>query len=65
MDGLNIALGLDALLPEALLGCEPTAFDGFGLSLGVSFHGGHGVLLRTRLVFLLGSKETMSHLRRI
>ena len=65
MDGLNIAWGLDALLPEALLGCEPTAFDGFGLSLGVSFHGGHGTLLRTRLVFLLGSKETMSHLRRI
>src|SRR5712691_7723996 len=35
MDGLNIALGLDALLPEALLGCEPTAFDGFGFSLGL------------------------------
>jgi hypothetical protein len=65
MDGFNIALGLGTLLPETLLGFEPTAFDGFGLSLGVSFHGGHGALLRTRLVFLLGSKETMSHVRRI
>jgi len=65
MEGLDIVLGLDALLLEALLGFESTAFSGFGLFVGVSFHGGHGELLRTVLVFRLGSKETMPHLRRI
>jgi hypothetical protein len=64
-DGLTRAWGRGALWPEACLGFEPTAFDGLGWSLGVSVHGGHGALLRTRLVFLLGAKEPRSHLRRI
>jgi hypothetical protein len=50
MDGLDIALGLSALLSETLLGVEATAFDGFGLFLGVSFHRGHGDLLRVKLL---------------
>ena len=45
MDGLDIALGLGALLSEALLDVEATAFVGFGLFFGVSFHWGHGNLL--------------------
>ena len=65
MDGLNIVLGLSTLLLEAFLGFESTAFSGFGLFGGVSFHGGHGEILRTVWVILLDSKETMSHLRRI
>ena len=51
MDRLGGALGLGALLSEALLGVEPTAFDGFGLFLGVSFHGGHGDFLRLEVFF--------------
>ena len=31
MDGLDRVLGLSALLLEALLGIESTAFSGFGL----------------------------------
>lgn len=65
MDGLDRVLGLSALLLEALLSIESTAFSGFGLFGGVSFHGGHGEILRTVWVILLDSKETMSHLRRI
>jgi hypothetical protein len=61
MESLNIVLGLGALLLEALLGFESTAFSGFGLFGGVSFHGGHGDLLRTVVVFRLGLKETMPH----
>jgi hypothetical protein len=52
MEDLDIVLGLSALSLEALLGCESTAFSGFDLFVGVSFHGGHGELLRTVLVFL-------------
>ena len=47
MDGLNRVLGLSTLLLEAFLGFESTAFSGFGLFVGVSFHGGHGAFLRT------------------
>jgi len=47
MEGRDILLGLGALLLEALVGLEATAFSGFGLFVGVSFHGGHGELLRT------------------
>jgi hypothetical protein len=65
MEGLDIVLGLSALLPEALLGFEATAFSGFGLFVEVSFHGGHGELLRTVLEFLWGSKATMPHSGRI
>jgi len=65
MEGLDIVLGLSALLPEALLGFESTAFSGFGLFVEVSFHGGHGELLRTVLEFLWGSKATMPHSGRI
>ncbi len=65
MEGLDIMLGLSALVLETRLGFESTAFSGFGLFGGVSFHGGHGELLRTVLVFRLGLKETMPHLRRI
>jgi hypothetical protein len=46
MNGLDVALGLGALLSEALLGVKATAFNGFGLFVGVSFHRGHGDLLR-------------------
>jgi hypothetical protein len=52
MDGLDRVLGLRALLLEALLGIESTAFSGFGLFGGVSFHGRHGELLRTIWVVL-------------
>jgi len=52
-------------LPEAFLGVESTAFSGFDLFVGISFHGGHSEILRTVLVFRLGLKETMPHLRRI
>ena len=48
MDGFNIALGISALLLDALLGFESTAFVGFGLFLGVSFHRGHGTFLRLK-----------------
>jgi len=65
MEGLDIVLGLSALLLKTLLGVEARAFSGFGLFVGVSFHGGHGELLRTVLVFRLGLKETMPHLGRI
>src|SRR6266568_3388109 len=65
MDGLERVLGLGALVLEALLGFESTAFAGFGLCGGVSFHGGHGELRRTVWGIVLKSKETMSHLRRI
>jgi len=51
MDGLDIVLGLSTLLLEAFLGFESTAFSGFGLFVSVSFHRGHGELLRTVLVF--------------
>ncbi len=52
MEGLDRVLGLSALSLEALLGFESTAFSGFDLFVGVSFHGGHGELLRTVLLFL-------------
>src|SRR5437879_8265547 len=65
MDGLDRVLGLSTLLLEAVLGFESTTFSGFGLFGGVSFHGGHGEFLRIVWVVLLGSKETMPHLRRI
>jgi hypothetical protein len=51
MDGLDIGPGISTLLSEALLGFEATAFVGFGLFLGVSFHGGHGELLRLKWFF--------------
>jgi hypothetical protein len=56
MDGLDIALGLGALLSETLLDVETTTFVGFDLFLGVSFHRGHGDLLRGSL-FLLHSRR--------
>jgi len=65
MEGLDIMLGLRALVLETRLGFESTAFSGFGLFVGVSFHGGHGDLLRTALVCRLGLKETMPHSGRI
>jgi len=46
-DGLDRVLGLSPLLLEAFLGFEPTVLSGFGLLGGVSFHRGHGELLRT------------------
>ena len=52
MDGFDRVLGLGALLLEAFLGCESAVFSGFGLFGGVSFHGGHGELLRTVWVVL-------------
>src|SRR5262249_48762156 len=52
MEGLDRVLGLSALLLEALLGCEATAFSGFDLFVSVSFPGGHGELLRTVLISL-------------
>jgi hypothetical protein len=64
-DGLARVLGLSARWLEALWGMESTAFSGFGLCGGVSFHRGHGEILRTVWVILLGSKETISHVRRI
>jgi len=45
MDGLDRVLGLSALVLEALLGIESTAFSGFGLFVSVSFHRGHDALL--------------------
>jgi hypothetical protein len=65
MDGLDRVLGLSARWLEALLGIESTAFSGFGLFGGASFHKGHGEILRTVGGILLDSKETMSHLRRL
>ena len=65
MEGLDMVLGLSALLPEAFLGVESTAFSGFDLFVGISFHGGHSEILRTVLVFLCGAKETMPHAGRI
>src|SRR2546422_431087 len=65
MDGLDRVLGLSTLLLEAFLGFESTAFSGFGLFVSVSFHRGHGELLRTVLGFRLGSEETMPHSGRI
>jgi hypothetical protein len=47
MEGFDIVLSLGVLLLETFLGFESTAFSGFGLFGGVSFHGGHGELLRT------------------
>ncbi len=47
MDGRDRVLGLSALVREALLGIAATAFSGFGLCGGVSFHGRHGASLRT------------------
>jgi hypothetical protein len=47
MDGLDRVLGLSPLLLEAFLGFEPTAWSGFGLFGGVSFHWGYGESLRT------------------
>ena len=52
LEGLERVLGLSALVREALLGCESTAFSGLDVFVGVSFHGGHGEFLRTVLVFL-------------
>jgi len=56
MEGFDIELGLGALVFEAFLGFEATAFGGFGLFLGVSCHGGHGKFLR-----LNWSNETHGH----
>jgi hypothetical protein len=50
MDGLDRGLG--TLLLEAFLSFESTVFSGFGLFGSVSFHWGHGELLRTMLVVL-------------
>jgi hypothetical protein len=50
MEGLDIVLSLGVRLLETGLGLESTAFSGFGLFGGVSFHGGHGALLRIGLV---------------
>ena len=52
MDGLDRGLGLGTLLSKAFLGLESTAFSGFGLFGGVSFHRGHGEILQTVLVVL-------------
>jgi hypothetical protein len=52
MDGLDIALGIGLLLSDALPCFEATAFDGVGLFLGVSFHRGHGDVLRVKWFFL-------------
>src|SRR2546430_7657368 len=60
MDGLKRVLGLSTLLLEAFLGFESTAISGFGLFVSVSFHRGHGELLRAVLVFRLGSEETIA-----
>jgi hypothetical protein len=68
MDGLDIALGLEALVLETLLGFEASAFAGFGVFLSVSFHGGHGDLLRTGFVYPFDSNGFEGHdvpLRRI
>lgn len=46
MDGLKRGWGVGTLVFKAFLGVEPTAFAGFGLVDGVSFHGGHGARLR-------------------
>jgi hypothetical protein len=48
VDGFDIALSIGALLADALLGFESTAFGGFGLFLGLSFHRGHGKFLRLK-----------------
>jgi hypothetical protein len=48
MDGLEGALGIGTLLSDVLPCFETTAFEGFGLSLGVSFHRGHGDFLRVQ-----------------
>src|SRR6516162_4100938 len=61
-EGFNIALGLSALVLETFLGFEATVFSGFGLFGSVSFHGRHGGLLRTVVVWLVGLQETMPHL---
>jgi len=65
MDRRDRGLGLGTLVLEAFLGLEATALSGLGWFGGVSFHGGHGALLRTVGGILLGSKETRAHLRRI
>jgi hypothetical protein len=39
---------------------EATALSGFGLLFGVSFAGGHRVLLQTVVLAMHGKKETMS-----
>src|SRR5262245_58354140 len=48
MDGLDVALGIGTLLSDALPCFETTAFEGFGLSLGVSFHRRHDDFLRVQ-----------------
>jgi hypothetical protein len=48
MDGFDVALGLGALLADALLGFETAALGGFGWFLGVSFHRGYGDFLRKK-----------------
>ena len=39
---------------------EAPALSGFGLLFGVSFAGGHSVLLQTVVLAIHGKKETMS-----
>ena len=39
---------------------QATALSGFGLLFGVSFAGGHSVLLQTVVLAIHGEKETMS-----
>ena len=57
---LNGSLGLLLIMPQPFVSCVPTALSGFGLFFGVSFAGGHSVLLQTVVLAIHGEKETMS-----
>ena len=54
----GLRLGLVAL--EAFMGLVAATLAGFGVLFGVSYTGGHSVLLQTVLLARHGKKETMS-----
>jgi hypothetical protein len=59
--GFGGLLRLETIMIEALSRLVPTALSDFSLFFGVSCAGGHGVLLRTVLLWMMGAKETMPH----
>jgi hypothetical protein len=59
-EGLDGTLRLAPITLQAFLRLEATALSGFGLLFGISFAGGHSMLLQTVLLARHGKKETMS-----
>src|SRR4029450_2280611 len=52
-------LRLAAVTLQALLGFEVATLSSFRVLFGVSFAWGHGVLLRTVMLFRMGTKQSM------